>query len=124
VWTVRTGTRHVESDGSAQTAAFPEGAYFNPGPARVPQHHVTMDYYREFGVPIEQFANVNLNAYYFSSQGSAELQRVRMREAKYAIAGYTAELLAKAVSQSALDTPLTREDKEKLLDFLARHTPM
>lgn len=119
VWTVRTGTRHVESDGSAQTAAFPEGAYFNPGPARVPQHHVTMDYYREFGVPIEQFANVNLNAYYFSSQGSAELQRVRMREAKYAIAGYTAELLAKAVSQSALDTPLTREDKEKLLDFLA-----
>ena len=64
VWTVRNGDRHIESDGSAQTAAFPAGAYLNPGPARVPQHHVTMDYYREFDVPVEQFGNVNMNAYF------------------------------------------------------------
>jgi monoamine oxidase len=119
VWTVRGGDRHVESDGTVQTAAFESGTYLNPGPARVPQHHVTMDYYREFGVAVEQFGNVNMNAYYYSSTAPPEMQRIRMREAKFAIAGYTAELLAKAVSQSALDTPLTRDDKAKLLDFLA-----
>jgi monoamine oxidase len=119
VWTVRNGTRHTESDGTVQTAAFAEGTYLNPGPARVPQHHVTMDYYREFGVPLELFGNVNMNAYYYSTKAPPEMQRIRTREAKFAIAGYAAELLAKAVEQSALDTPLTRDDKEKLLDFLA-----
>jgi monoamine oxidase len=119
VWTVRDGDRHVESDGTAQTAAFAAGTYLNPGPARVPQHHVTMDYYREFRIAVEQFGNINMNAYYYSSKAPPELQRIRMREAKFAIAGYTSELLAKAVAQSALDAPLTRDDKTKLLDFLA-----
>ena len=119
VWTVRGGDRHVESDGTAQTCAFPGGTYLNPGPARVPQHHVTMDYYREFGIAVEQFGNVNMNAYYYSSTAQPEMRRIRMREAKFAIAGYTSELLAKAVAQSALDAPLTRDDKAKLLDFLA-----
>ena len=119
VWTVRTGDRHTESDGSVQTARFTEGAYLNPGPARVPQHHVTMDYYREFGVAVEQFGNINMNAYYHSTKAPPELQRIRAREAEFSILGYTSELLAKAVAQSALDAPMTREDKEKLLDFLA-----
>ena len=119
VWTVRNGDRHIESDGSAQTAAFPGGAYLNPGPARVPQHHVTMDYYREFGIAVEQFANVNMNAYYHSTKAPPELQRIRMRAARFAIGGYTAELLAKAVAADALDAPITADDKAKLLDFLA-----
>ena len=119
VWTVRGGDRHVESDGTVQTAAFADGTYLNPGPARVPQHHVTMDYYREFGVAVEQFGNINMNAYYYSTKAPPELQRIRMREAKFAIGGHTSELLAKVVVQSALDAPLTRDDKEKLLDFLA-----
>jgi monoamine oxidase len=119
VWTVRDGTRHVESDGTVQTASFTGGAYFNPGPARVPQHHVTMDYYREFGVAVEQFGNVNMNAYVHSSKASPDQQRLRMREARLAVAGHTSELLAKAVAESALDAPMTRDDKEKLLAFLA-----
>jgi monoamine oxidase len=121
VWTVRDGDRHTESDGTTQTAAFPDGAYLNPGPARVPQHHVTMDYYREFGVPLEQFGNINMNAYWHSTSAPPELARIRMRDAKYSIAGATSELLAKALSQSALDEPLTAGDKEKLLDFLASY---
>jgi monoamine oxidase len=119
VWTVRGGDRHVESDGSVQTAAFADGTYLNPGPARVPQHHVTMDYYREFGVAVEQFGNVNMNAYYHSTTAPPDMQRIRMRQAKFAIAGYTAELLAKAVAQDALDAPITSDDKVKLLDFLS-----
>lgn len=118
VWTVRNGTAHTEIDGSTQTARFADGAYFNPGPARVPQHHVTIDYYREFGIAIEQFGNVNLNAYVYSSRADG-VGRVRMREARMALRGHTAELLAKAISQDALDAPMTRDDKEKLIAFVS-----
>jgi monoamine oxidase len=60
-----------------------------------------------------------MNAYYHSTKAPPELQRIRMRQAEFSILGYTSELLAKAVTQSALDAPMTRIDKEKLLDFLA-----
>ena len=120
VWTVRTGDAHTEINGVTQTAAFPEGAYFNPGPARVPQHHVTMDYYREFGVALEQFANINMNAYWHSTKAAPEQQRIRMREARFSIGGATSELLAKAIAQDKLDAPMTADDKDKLLAFLAK----
>lgn len=119
VWTIRGGDRHVETDGTVQHAAFAEGLYLNPGPARVPQHHVTMDYYRELGIAVEQFGNVNLNAYYHSPHAEPGFERVRMRAARMALDGHTAELLAKAVSRDALDAPLTPDDKEKLLTFLS-----
>jgi monoamine oxidase len=121
VWTVRTGDTHTETSGITQTAAFPEGAYFNPGPARVPQHHVTMDYYREFGVALEQFGNINMNAYWHSTKAAPGLERVRMREAKFSINGATSELLAKAVAQDKLDAPMTAGDKEKLIAFLSKN---
>ena len=119
VWTARNGDTHVESDGTTQTAAFPRGAYLNPGPARVPQHHVTMDYYRELDVPVEQFGNINMNAWYHSTKAAPGLERIRMRQAKNAIAGYTSELLAKSVAQNKLDATLTADDKARLLAFLA-----
>ena len=118
VWTIRGGDRVVEVD-STQTAAFSDGHYLNPGPARVPQHHVTMDYYREFGIAVEQFGNVNLNAYYHADDAAPGYGRVRVREARMALRGHTAELLAKAVSSDALDLPLTKDDKAKLLSFIA-----
>jgi monoamine oxidase len=118
VWTVRNGTTHTEIGGATQSARFAEGSYFNPGPARVPQHHVTIDYYRELGIPIEQFGNVNLNAYVHSVRPDG-VGRVRMREARMALRGHTAELLAKAISHDALDAPMTRDDKEKLLAFVS-----
>jgi monoamine oxidase len=120
VWTVRSGDRLVEHDGTTQTASFGTGQYLNPGPARVPQFHVTMQYYRELGVAVEQFGNVNLNAWYHSRSAAPERAKIRMREAKAAMRGYTAELLAKALSHDALDVPLTAEDKANLLDFLVK----
>jgi monoamine oxidase len=118
VWTVRNGDRLVEADGTTQTATFADGTYLNPGPARVPQHHVTMDYYRAFGIAVEQFGNVNMNAWYHSTHGAPGRERIRAREAAYTLNGYMFELLAKAVAQDALDAPLTADDKAKLLDFL------
>jgi monoamine oxidase len=116
VWTIRNGVTHTETDGATQTAAIPDGQYWNPGPARVPQHHVTMDYYRELGVPLEMFGNVNMNAYYHSRKAAT---KIRMREAKMPLAGYAAELMAKSVTRGTLDAPLTADDKAKLLTYLA-----
>jgi monoamine oxidase len=41
-----------------------------------------------------------------------------MREVKADMIGYTCELMAKAIDQSALDAPLTAEDKERFVTFL------
>jgi monoamine oxidase len=118
-WTIRGGDKFAESDGVAQTATFADGLYHNPGPSRVPQHHVTMDYYRELGVAVELFGNENLNAYYYSSKAPPDMQRIRIRAARMEMRGHAAELLTKAVSRDAIDMPLTADDKEKLLAFIA-----
>src|SRR6266536_414604 len=56
-WTIRGGTRQTDLDGNTQTARFSQGAYLNAGPARLPQSHITLDYCRELGVPVEVFVN-------------------------------------------------------------------
>jgi monoamine oxidase len=118
VWTVRNGTSHRELDGTRQTATFADGQYLNPGPARVPPYHVTMQYYRELGVPVEQFGNENSSAYYYSTTAPAGKRRVRIGEAKFAFRGYASELLAKNVTSESLDAPMTADDKDKLLTYL------
>jgi len=120
-WTVRQGTVETEISSERQVACFNAGLYFNPGPARIPQHHITLDYCQELGVPIEVFTNVNEAAYYYNEGvGPLSNLRVRIREAKTDMRGYMTELLAKAIDQDALDLPLTTEDIEKMLEFLRR----
>jgi len=120
-WTVRQGTVETEISSERQVANFNAGLYFNPGPARIPQHHITLDYCQELGVPIEVFTNVNEAAYYYNEGvGPLSNLRVRIREAKTDMRGYMTELLAKAIDQDALDLPLTTEDIEKMLEFLRR----
>ena len=114
-WTVRAGTRETEVGGPGQIAGFPEGFYMNAGPARIPGHHTTtLGYCKEFGVPIEVFNNVNESAYYFVKG----IGRVRIREARADTRGYADELLAKAVNRDALDRPMTKDDKEALIEYL------
>jgi len=122
-WTVRGGTSETEIDGTAQTAAFADGQYFNAGPARIPQHHTTLDYCRELGVPIEIFANANADAWYYNEErdgaiGSLANRRIRHRTAKADYLGYVSELLAKAISQRALDDELSNDDAVRMVDFL------
>ncbi|GAB6928580.1 flavin monoamine oxidase family protein [Paenibacillus sp. JCM 10914] len=118
-WTVRKGTSIAEIGSSRQTARFDQGLYFNAGPMRIPQFHVTLDYCRKFGVPIEPFNNVNESGYYYNENvGALSGQRVQKRAAKADVRGYVAEMLAKAVNQNALDLPLTAEEKMKLVDYL------
>jgi monoamine oxidase len=83
---------------------------------RIPHHHESViRYCRELGVPLESFNNTNEGAYYYSDGGRGPLanRRIRQRELHSDLRGYTAELLAKAFDQSALDLPLSAEDKRR-----------
>ena len=118
--TLRRGDSITETNGFTQTCNFDDGLYFNPGPSRFPQWHVTMDYCRELGVAVQPFVNLNDNAYYQTTGngGALDGRRVRIREAKTDLRGYTAELLAKVADQEKLDADLSSEDAERLVEFL------
>lgn len=113
--TLRGGDRLAELNGPAQEAGFGEGVYFNAGPGRIAPWMVTMDYCRELGIPIETFVNNNAHAYVHTNG-----QTVRARTARADMYGYVAELLAKATNIGALDRKLTKDDQERLLEFLRR----
>ncbi len=117
--TVRRGTTSEEV-GSTQTCAYDDGQYFNPGPMRIAFHHdTTLAYCRELGVPIEVFAVSADNAFFYPTKGTGLTnRRVRLREVRADIDGYVSELLSKATSQNVLDDVLTKDDRQRLLDYL------
>ncbi len=118
-WTLRGGDTVEESD-SVQTVAWERGEhlYFNPGPARLPQHHrAILGYCREFTVPLEVIVNDN-RAALMQHDGAFDGKPVRQRQVRGDIAGHLAELLAKALDRGALDQTLGDLDKEKLLAFV------
>lgn len=119
--TIRRGTASEEA-GSRDVCRFDEGQYYNPGPMRIPHHHATtLGYCRELGVAIEVFVNENDAAWYYQTGGGALAgKRVRAREVRTDMSGYTAELLSKALSSQDLDQPLTDGDRELLIDYLRR----
>lgn len=119
-WTVRGGDTIVETSGTVQRVSLAPGEYFNPGPARIPQHHITIDYCRELGVKLEAFVNLNYEQYYYNegNVGGLAGRKVKARQAKADMRGYISELLAKAANQDALNAPLTALDKERLIAFL------
>ena len=120
VWSVRKGSEQEEIKNPKQVAAFDDGYYFNAGPSRIPHHHqLTLHYCRELGVPIENYNNVNEGAYYFAEgKGPLSNKKIRMREIHNDMRGYMTELLAKAIDQGAVDTKLTKEDAQKVLEYL------
>ncbi|MDJ1500371.1 flavin monoamine oxidase family protein [Xanthocytophaga agilis] len=120
VWTIRPGAKETELNGALQTCRFDEGQFYNAGAMRIPHHHTSViQYCRELGVPMENFPNTNEGAYYYSEgKGPYSNKRIRQREIHNDIRGYTSEMLAKVMDQSSLDTPLTKEDKEKIIEYL------
>jgi monoamine oxidase len=123
-WTLRRGATHTEigPQGETQVCNFDEGLYHNGGPWRLPYWHTgVLGYCKELGVPVEVFINENESSYFYyegKDVGPLANKRVRMREVKADMIGYSCELLAKAVNQDKLDRPLTKEDKEQLVTFL------
>ena len=123
-WTLRKGSTHTEigSGGETQVCNFDEGLYHNGGPWRLPYwHEGVLGYCKELGVPLEIFINENDSSYFFyegTNTGPLAGKRMRLREVKADMVGYTCELMAKAVDQNALDLPLSKDDKEKFVTFL------
>ncbi|WP_121661835.1 flavin monoamine oxidase family protein [Metabacillus litoralis] len=117
-WTVRKGTEETEINGVRQTAKFEKGQYMNAGPARIPQHHVTLDYCKELGVELEVFCNNNEFSYYYQEGvGPLSGKKIRKGTVKADARGYISELLAKA-NHGSLDQTLTSEDIERIKSYL------
>src|SRR5262245_16618891 len=123
-WTLRRGATHTEigPGGETQVCNFDEGLYHNGGPWRLPHWHTgVLGYCKELGVPVEVFINENESSYFYyegDKIGPLAGRRVRLREVKADMVGYTCELMAKAINQDQLDHPLTAEDKERFVTFL------
>jgi monoamine oxidase len=119
-WSVRKGAVNTETDLGKHSAGFDDGLYFNAGPSRIPHNHeLTLHYCKELGVPLQVYNNVNEAAWYFSEgKGNLSNKKVRVREIHNDMRGYTMELLAKAIDTAKLDTGLTAEDNQKLLEYL------
>jgi monoamine oxidase len=117
-WSLRGGDEYTELGGVTQRCAFDPDLYINPGPWRIPYHHHAMlDYCKRLGVALEPFVQVNHNAYVHAPNAyGGKPQRYRHVQADYQ--GQVAELLAKAVRANQLDTALTQEDLERLLESL------
>jgi len=123
-WSVRNGSSNKEifSETSQpfQKAKYDEGLYFNAGPSRIPHHHqLTLQYCRELGVPVEVYNNVNEGAYYFAEgNGPLSHKKIRAREIHNDLRGYMAELLAKSIDQGKVNLDMTKEDSEKVIEYL------
>ncbi|MBE9182471.1 flavin monoamine oxidase family protein [Oculatella sp. LEGE 06141] len=118
-WTVRGGDLIKELD-SQQTCAFEaaDSLYVNAGPARIPYHHThLLGYCKEFGVPLEVMVNENRGAY-FQDDNAFAGQPILNRQVVNDTRGYIAELLAKAISQQALDQEVSTDDRDRLLDMV------
>ena len=119
-WSVRNGSSNIEVGAQEKSATFDDGLYFNAGPSRIPHHHqLTLHYCKELKVPIEVYNNVNESAYYFSEgNGKLSNKKIRVREIHNDVRGYMNELLAKAVDQNKLDAAMTKEDAQKVIEYL------
>ncbi|MDF2192630.1 flavin monoamine oxidase family protein [Paraflavitalea sp. CAU 1676] len=119
-WSVRKGSVQQETGNSDQQAQFDEGLYFNAGPSRIPHHHqISLHYCKELNVPLQVYNNVNESAYYFSEgKGPLSNKKVRVREVHNDVRGYLSELLAKAVDSQQVDAALTKEDAQKVVEYL------
>jgi monoamine oxidase len=120
-WSIRNGSTNTEIDKPTAKAKFDDGLYFNAGPSRIPHHHqLTLHYCKELNVPLQVYNNVNEGAYYFAEgKGPLSNKKIRVREVHNDMRGYMAELLTKSVDSSTLNKALTKEEAQKVLEYLA-----
>src|ERR1700675_3641681 len=117
-WTLRGGDRYTELGEDTQECRFDPGHYINPGPWRLPYHHLGMlSYCKRLGVALEPFVQINHNAYLHGREAfGGKPQRLRTVKADYD--GHIAELLPKATRSHALDAEVSAEDQAILLSAL------
>ncbi|GGG92247.1 flavin monoamine oxidase family protein [Silvibacterium dinghuense] len=118
-FTVRNGTKIEFADGASQTAIWEADSYFNAGPARLPSIHKTMlGYCKELGVPLEVEVNTSRSAL-LQNDDAFGGKAVEQRQAINDTRGHVSELLAKCIQKNALDDVLSKEDHDRMLEFLS-----
>jgi len=119
--TVRRGDT-VEETGLKQVCDFERGAFFNPGPTRVPHWHITVDYCHKFKVALAPWINVNEGAYVFqSTTGRLKGKKIRLQDAIADTTGYMAEIVSRTVKADQADITLSEDDKTQVMTFLSRY---
>ncbi len=117
-WSLRGGDSYTELGGARQDVGFAAGNYINPGPWRIPYHHrALLHYCRTLGVALEPFVQLNYNALLHDPSAFGGVPQ-RYRDVTVDLQGHSAELLAKAINQKALEEEVTGEDRDKLLEGL------
>jgi monoamine oxidase len=123
-WTGRNGTKIEFVDGATQTIQWEEGNYQNLGPARLPSTHWTMlGYCRELGVPLEVEINTSRSSLLQNDKANAGAV-VPQRKAVNDTRGRVSELLSKCIAHGALDSELSKEDRERMTAFLKVYGPL
>ena len=118
VWTGRNGDKVEFVDGTVQTIKWSNGNYQNIGAGRLPSTHWTiLKYCRELNIPLEVEVNNTSSALLQNdnANGGAPVER---RRAEGDTRGHVSELLAKCISQGALDQDFSAEDKARMVAFL------
>lgn len=123
-WTGRNGARVEFVDGTSQTVQWEDGNYQNFGPARLPSTHSTMlGYVRELGVPLEVEINTSRSTLLQNDKANGG-RPVPQRKAINDTRGHVSELLSKCIRQGALDSEFTRQDSERMQEFLTVYGPL
>ena len=123
-FTARAGSVVVEESSQGATrqiCKFDPGLYLNMGPGRLPYHHRRVLHYCEvLNVPLEVYV-MECTSALFQTDGFNGGRAIARRQISADTQGYIAELLAKAVSKSALDQELDEGDRDRLLCLLRNY---
>jgi monoamine oxidase len=120
-WTVRGGDEVVFTDGTKQRCTWDAGNYQNVGPARLPSIHKTMlGYCRKFGIEMQVEVNTSRSSLLQNDAVNGGKPMVQ-REVEADTRGHVSELLAKCVSQGALDQEMSKDDRDRMLTFLRKY---
>ena len=123
-WTVRGGDRVTFLDGTVQNCSWEDGHYQNFGPARLPSIHPHMlGYCRKLGVELQVEVNMTRSALLQNDKANGGRPAV-MRQVENDARGHVSELLMKCMSAGGLDAEFSKEDRERMLDFLRMYGPL
>ncbi len=123
-YTVRPGDSVTFLDGATQKCTWDDGHYQNFGPARLPSIHPNiLGYCRKLGVELQVEVNMSRSAH-LQNDAANEGKPVTLRQAENDTRGHVAELLSKCTSAGNLDGDFSKEDRERMLDFLRLYGPL
>ena len=116
---IRSGDRLAEMGQPDQVCGFTSSdMYFNPGPARIPAHHITVQMCRDLGVGVEPFINRNFSAYLHARDCGFPGNKSTVRDLEFDIRGHCYEILHRAIDSGEIQTDLTAQDMRHLAAYL------